>query len=76
MLEWRLDPTSPYRLAAVTAESRVVVVCSQGYSSTLAAASLRSLGLARATDLGDGFQGLLAADVLPRLLAAAARVTR
>ncbi len=67
VLEWRLDPTSPHRLPQVTARSRVIVVCNQGYSSTLAAVSLQSLGLAQATDLVDGFQGLVSAGVLPRL---------
>ena len=64
VLEWRLDPTSPHRLPEVTAQSRVIVVCNEGFSSTLAAASLQSLGLSRATDLVDGFQGLVSAGVL------------
>ncbi len=64
VLEWRLDPTSPDRLPQVTPQSRVIVVCNEGYSSTLAAASLQSLGLVRATDLEDGFQGLVAAGVV------------
>ena len=64
VLEWRLDPTSPERLPQVTPQSRVIVVCNEGYSSTLAAASLQSLGLVRATDLEDGFQGLVAAGVV------------
>ena len=61
VLEWRLDPTSPDRLAIATnAGIRFILVCNQGYSSSLAAATLRELGLHRATDLVDGFQGLLA----------------
>ncbi|RYV52740.1 rhodanese-like domain-containing protein [Pengzhenrongella frigida] len=57
VLEWRLDPTSPHRVAAMTdADRRVIVVCDQGYSSSLAAATLRQLGLRRATDLDGGFQ--------------------
>lgn len=67
VLEWRLDPTCPHRLPQVTAESRVVVVCDEGFSSTLAAASLQSLGLAGATDLVDGYQGLLSSGVLAQL---------
>ncbi len=67
VLEWRLDPSSPHRLPQVTPRSRVVVVCNQGFSSTLAAASLQSLGLPQATDLVDGYQGLLAAGVLSGL---------
>jgi rhodanese-related sulfurtransferase len=62
VLEWRLDPTSPHRIHQVTsADLRIVVVCNEGFSSSLAAASLRRLGLHRATDLVDGFQALLAA---------------
>ena len=60
VLEWRLDPTCPYRLPLATdAHIRYVIVCNQGYSSSLAAATLRELGLDRATDLVDGFQGWL-----------------
>jgi rhodanese-related sulfurtransferase len=56
VLEWRLDPTSPYRLPeAGDPERRVIVVCDQGYSSSLAAATLQELGLRRATDLVGGF---------------------
>ncbi len=56
VLEWRLDPTSPLRLAeAGDPDRRVIVVCSEGYSSSLAAHTLRLLGLRRATDLEGGF---------------------
>lgn len=55
VLEWRLDPTSPWRIPeAVDDDVLVVVACRQGYSSSLAAASLRRLGLHRATDLVGG----------------------
>jgi rhodanese-related sulfurtransferase len=58
VLEWRLDPTSPDRLPeASSPDLRVIVVCNEGYSSSLAASTLRRLGLSRATDLVDGFQG-------------------
>jgi rhodanese-related sulfurtransferase len=61
VLQWRLDPTSPDRLPLATgADIRYVVVCDEGYSSSLAAATLRDLGLHRATDLVGGFQALLA----------------
>jgi len=61
VLEWRLDPSSPYRIAEMTtSDRRVIVVCNEGYGSSLAAATLRQLGLARATDLVGGFQALLA----------------
>ncbi len=55
-LEWRLDPTSDARIPeAVDHDLAVIVVCSEGYSSSLAAASLQDLGLHRATDLVGGF---------------------
>lgn len=56
VLEWRLDPTSPDRLPLADAEARVIVVCDEGYSSSLAAATLQQLGVRRATDLVGGFQ--------------------
>ena len=62
MLEWRLDPASAHRVAAVTSHDQVVVVvCDEGYASSLAAASLQSLGLRNATDLIGGFQAWKAA---------------
>ena len=63
VLEWRLDPASDSRIPEVTAgyDLEVVVVCRQGYSSSLAAASLRSVGLFRATDLEGGVEAWLAA---------------
>ena len=61
VLEWRLDPTSPHRIPEVTGPDQpIVLVCNEGYASSLAALSLQKLGLARATDLDGGFQGLLA----------------
>ena len=57
VLEWRLDPTSPHRLPLATDHDlRVVLVCNEGYGSSLAARSLQDLGLERATDLVGGFQ--------------------
>ena len=57
VLEWRLDPSSPHRLPIATDHDvRFVVVCNEGYSSSLAARSLQELGLERATDLVGGFQ--------------------
>jgi len=57
ILEWRLDPTSPHHSPEVTdASRRIIVVCNEGYSSSLAAATLRQLGLVRASDLVGGFQ--------------------
>jgi rhodanese-related sulfurtransferase len=62
VLEWRLDPTSPHRIQDLAdADREIVVVCNEGFSSSLAAWSLQQLGLHRATDLDGGFQSLLAA---------------
>lgn len=56
-LEWRLDPRGSHRAPEATSHDlRVVVVCNEGYASSLAAASLHQLGLHRATDLVGGFQ--------------------
>lgn len=60
VLEWRLDPTSPNRIPEAEARPRIVVVCRQGFSSSLAARSLRDLGL-DATDMVDGVEGWIAA---------------
>lgn len=60
VLEWRLDPTSAFHLPEVTSvDQRIIIVCNEGYSSSLAAAALRQLGLSRATDLVGGYQALL-----------------
>ena len=56
VLEWRLDPASDARLPLASYDLHVVVVCNEGYSSSLAAASLQDLGLHRATDLDGGFR--------------------
>jgi rhodanese-related sulfurtransferase len=55
-LEWRLDPSSPWKLDGVDADTRAIIVCNEGYSSSLAAATLRQLGLGRATDLVGGYR--------------------
>jgi rhodanese-related sulfurtransferase len=62
LLEWRFDPASDARLPqADRYDLPVIVMCSQGYTSSLAAASLQDLGLAAATDLAGGFQAWAAA---------------
>ena len=62
VLEWRLDPASAWHIPEATGtDLQVVVVCRQGYSSSLAAASLRAVGLHRATDLAGGVEAWLAA---------------
>ena len=61
-LEWRLDPTSDARIPEATDHDvRWIVFCSEGYSSSLAAASLQDLGLRNATDLAGGFRAWKAA---------------
>ncbi|MFD8234301.1 rhodanese-like domain-containing protein [Streptomyces sp. NPDC059696] len=56
-LEWRLDPQGSHRLPEATSHAlRIVVICNEGYASSLAAQSLHHLGLHRATDLIGGFQ--------------------
>ncbi|WP_037367238.1 rhodanese-like domain-containing protein [Amycolatopsis orientalis] len=60
-LEWRLAPESEWRLPGVTAETVAVVVCNEGYASSLAAADLQRLGLTKATDLVGGFRAWAAA---------------
>jgi rhodanese-related sulfurtransferase len=62
VLEWRFDPACDARLPEVTGyDVDVIVLCSEGYSSSLAADSLRSLGLHRATDVVGGFLAWAAA---------------
>ena len=57
VLEWRLDPTSPHRLPEVQGyDQPIVILCSEGYTSSLAAATLQDLGLHMATDLVGGFK--------------------
>ena len=61
-LEWRLDPTSTGRIPEATDPDIVwIVLCDEGYSSSLAAASLQRLGLHNATDVIGGFQAWKAA---------------
>jgi rhodanese-related sulfurtransferase len=57
VLEWRLDPSCDHRIPEADGpDRRIVVVCDEGFASSLAAAGLRSLGLRRATDLDGGFR--------------------
>lgn len=56
-LEWRLDPTSDARVPEATDhDQRWIVVCSEGYTSSLAAVALQELGLHRATDIDGGYR--------------------
>ncbi len=68
VLEWRCDPTSEARLPQATGDDvEWVLLCSQGYTSSLAAAALQDLGLRRATDVAGGYQALARAGVLQAL---------
>ncbi len=61
-LEWRLDPTSPHRIPQITdAHQTIILVCDEGYASSLAAVTLQDLGLVNATDLVGGFRAWHAA---------------
>lgn len=60
VLEWRLDPAGEWRLPEVTGpDQQVVLFCDEAYASSLAAATLREVGLRRATDLDGGYQAWL-----------------
>jgi rhodanese-related sulfurtransferase len=62
VLEWRCAPDSQWRDERVSDPERVVVlVCNEGYQSSLAAATLQRLGLPRATDMDGGFEAWRAA---------------
>jgi rhodanese-related sulfurtransferase len=68
VLEWRCDPTSDARLPqAVNHDVEWVVLCSEGYTSSLAAAALQDLGLHRATDVVGGYRALREAGTLAEL---------
>jgi rhodanese-related sulfurtransferase len=57
VLEWRLDPTCRHRLPGMDDPARrIVIVCDEGYASSLAAAALKDLGLTNVTDLAGGYQ--------------------
>jgi len=62
VIEWRLDPTSRSHIPEATDHDiRVIVICAEGYSSSLAAASLQDMGLVNATDVIGGFEAWKAA---------------
>ena len=62
VLEWRLAPESEWRIDAVAGpKTRVIVICNEGYSSSLAAATLKELGLVNVTYVIGGFQAWKAA---------------
>ena len=55
VLEWRFDPASAARLTIASYELQPIIFCSEGYTSSLAAAALQDLGVLLATDLDGGF---------------------
>ena len=61
VLEWRFDPASGARLPQASYDLAVIIMCSEGYTSSLAAAALRELGVHQATDLDGGFVAWAAA---------------
>ena len=64
VLYWRLDPSSGYADTRLSDPSRrIILFCADGYSSSLAGATLRDLGFDRATDIVGGFNGWLAAEL-------------
>jgi rhodanese-related sulfurtransferase len=68
VLEWRCDPTSEARLPeALDDDVQWVILCSEGYTSSLAAAALLDIGLHRATDVVGGYRALKTQGMLARL---------
>ena len=61
VLEWRFDPACAARLPQASYDLRVIIVCSEGYTFSLAAAALQDLGVRNATDLDGGFAAWQAA---------------
>ncbi len=73
VLEWRCDPTSEARLPQATRDDvEWVILCSEGYTSSLAVAALLDIGLHRATDVVGGYRALAASGVLDQLFGGAA----
>ena len=72
VLEWRFDPASDARLPLASYDLHVIVLCSEGYTSSLAAAALQQVGVRRATDVIGGFQAWRAAG-LPTTAGGSAR---
>ena len=66
VLEWRFDPASDARVQQASYDLRVIVFCSEGYTSSLAAAALQELGVRNATDLDGGFVAWKAAGLPTR----------
>lgn len=71
VLEWRLDPTCQHSLPLARDARRIVLVCNEGYSSSLAVASLLAIGLSDVTDVAGGFQALRRSGTLEDLRSSA-----
>ena len=63
VLEWRLAPSSEWKIGEIEPGQRVIVVCTDGYQSSLAAATLQELGVEGATDVVGGYRALLGIEV-------------
>jgi rhodanese-related sulfurtransferase len=63
VIEWRADPSTGYADERLTSGRRIVVMCNEGYQSSLVAATLQELGLEDATDLAGGFQAWRGAEL-------------
>lgn len=61
VLEWRFDPACDARMRIASYDLQIVIVCNEGYTSSLAAAALHDLGVVRATDLVGGYRAWRAA---------------
>ncbi len=65
VLEWRFDPTSDAALRIADDDLQVIVLCQEGYTSSLAAAALQDIGVRRATDVVGGYAAWVADGVSP-----------
>jgi len=65
VLEWRFDPTSEAALRIADDDLQVIVLCQEGYTSSLAAAALQDVGVHAATDVIGGYAAWVAAGVAP-----------
>ena len=66
VLEWRFDPSSEASLDIASHDLQVIVLCSEGYTSSLAAAALQDLGVHRATDVIGGYAAWRKSGLLSR----------
>jgi rhodanese-related sulfurtransferase len=61
VLEWRFDPSNDARLPVASYDLQVIVLCNEGYTSSLAAAALQDVGVSQATDVVGGYRAWRAA---------------